>query len=52
MIKEAYKKNGKIFDNNMIPEDLRNIYQNGVEEYETFSAKQFGEKTLEFVDDI
>lgn len=52
MIKEAYEKNGKEFDENMIPENLRNIYQNGVKKYGTFSAKQFGEKTLEFVDDI
>jgi threonine synthase len=41
MIQEAYEKNGKDFDENMIPEDLREIYKNGVKKYDVFSAKQF-----------
>ncbi len=52
MIEEAYEKNGKDFDENMIPEDLRAIYRNWVRDYEVHSAKKFWEKTLDFVDDI
>jgi hypothetical protein len=36
----------------MIPEDLREIYKNGVKKYDVFSAKQFWEETLDFVENI
>jgi hypothetical protein len=52
MIKKAYEENGKTFDENMIPEDLRNIYEKWILMPEIEEAKDFWKLTLEFVEKI
>jgi hypothetical protein len=48
-IKSIYNKYGYEFDENLIPQDLRDIYQRGYESHTMISAKDFHSETLKFV---
>jgi threonine synthase len=48
-IKDAYKKYWYEFDEGIIPQDLRDIYENGYESKDIISADSFHDETLKFV---
>lgn len=52
MITDAYAKHWKIFDENMIPQDLREIYKKWINMWEVQDSKDFWDLTLKFVDNI